>query len=62
MNSMAVNVISLETICPYCDAGTDICNASCSSLVIDERMRTKYCENEDYDDCPIFMAKKLLRR
>ncbi len=48
--------------CPYDDIDTDICTASCSSMSIDERMRMKYCANEDYDDCPIFLVKNLTRR
>jgi hypothetical protein len=49
-------------VCPYCDTEAEICNASCSALEVDERMRIKYCANEDYDDCPIFLVKKLQRR
>ncbi|MCL5237268.1 MAG: hypothetical protein M1353_05410 [Nitrospirae bacterium] len=48
--------------CPFDDIETDICTASCSSMPIDERMRMKYCANEDYDDCPVFLVKKLTRR
>ncbi|MEW6739625.1 MAG: hypothetical protein AB1325_06920 [Nitrospirota bacterium] len=48
-----------KTMCPYCNTEAEICNASCSALEIDDRMRIKYCTNEDYDDCPIFLVKKL---
>jgi len=51
-----------EIFCPYCNNETEICDASCSSMWIDDRMKTKYCANEDYDDCPIFLVKNLLRR
>jgi hypothetical protein len=51
-----------KTICPHCDTEAEICNASCSALEIDERMKMKYCANEDYDDCPIFLVKQLQRR
>ncbi|NTU42903.1 MAG: hypothetical protein HGA78_07580 [Nitrospirales bacterium] len=48
--------------CPYCDTETDICGATRSSMVTDEQMRTKYCLNEDFDDCPVFLAKLLSGR
>jgi len=51
-----------KTMCPYCNTEADICNASCSSLEIDDRMKMKYCANEDYDDCPIFLVKNLIRK
>lgn len=53
---------ALEIFCPYCDSETEVCDASCSSIAIDDGMKTKYCANEDYDDCPIFLVKNLLRR
>jgi hypothetical protein len=27
----------------------------------DRSLRQAYCDNEDYDDCPIFLAKMLRR-
>lgn len=51
-----------KPICPHCNTGTGICDASCSALEIDDRMKMKYCANEDYDACPIFLVKKLQRR
>lgn len=57
-----VSNLVAEHLCPYCDNETEICTASCSSMLIDSRMRMKYCGNEDYDDCPIFLVKQLTRR
>lgn len=51
-----------SSTCPFDDGIADICAASCSAMPIDERMRMKYCANEDYDDCPIFLVQKLTRR
>lgn len=62
MSLMTACVVVPETICPYCDTEAEICNASCSALEIDDRMKMKYCTNEDYDDCPIFLVKKLQKR
>lgn len=62
MSLMTVNITNSKDICPYCDMETEICIASCSALEIDEKLRVKYCTNEDYDDCPIFLVKKLQRR
>jgi len=51
----------LELQCPYFDA-SDVCNASLSSLLPSPTMRENFCNSEDYDDCPIFLAKALRRR
>jgi len=59
---MSLMTASELLLCPYCDDETEICMASCSSMLVDSRMRMKYCGNEDYDDCPIFMVKQLTRR
>lgn len=62
MSLMTAGDLVLEYLCPYCDNETGICTASCSSMLIDNRMRMKYCGNEDYDDCPMFLVKQLTRR
>jgi hypothetical protein len=48
--------------CPFDGAVTDICSASLSSLVIAPRKRRDYCSNENYENCPVFLAKILRRR
>jgi hypothetical protein len=48
-----------EYLCPYGDCDTAVCTASCFAMTIDSRTRGKYCANEDYDDCPIFLVKGL---
>jgi len=50
-----------ELQCPYLDV-SDGCNAAFSGLVPSHRMRRKHCANEDYDNCPIFLAKVLRGR
>ncbi len=62
MSLMTDNAIAFEIMCPHCNTETEICDASCSALEIDDMMKMKYCANEDYDDCPIFLVKKLQRR
>lgn len=51
----------MESHCPYSEK-SDICNASISLLVPTENVRTTYCRNENYDNCPIFLAKTLRKR
>ncbi|MFH1702801.1 MAG: hypothetical protein ABIB41_05125 [Nitrospirota bacterium] len=46
-----------ETSCPY--RGGNICHASISSMLIDEDIKENYCDNENYDNCPIFLSKVL---
>ncbi len=45
--------------CPYCNNESSICAASLSEMEIDARRRSGYCNNENYDSCPIFLAKNL---
>jgi len=46
--------------CPYSSA-SDICNASLSSLSPSASVKTAFCDSEDYDYCPLFLAKVLRR-
>jgi hypothetical protein len=46
-----------ERVCPYKDINN--CSASLSSMVIDTRIKENYCDNENYDTCPIFLSKML---
>jgi hypothetical protein len=48
--------------CPFGSARTDICSASLSSMVIAPRKRMAYCSNENYENCPVFLARILRRR
>ncbi len=46
--------------CPY-SGSSDICSASLSSLSPSASVKSAFCESEDYDSCPLFLAK-ILRR
>jgi hypothetical protein len=48
-----------EAACPY--NGIHTCMASLSSMTIDEYQRERWCSTDDYDSCPIFLAKVLRR-
>ena len=49
-------------VCPYGDRETNICSASLSAMAIGHSTRREYCSNDNYDNCPIFLAKNLRRR
>jgi len=49
-------------VCPFGEPETDICLASLSAMVISPGNKRDYCSNENYDNCPIFLAKSLRRR
>jgi hypothetical protein len=49
--------IDYERACPYNDI--NICMASITSLRLDEQKQANCCSTENYDDCPIFLAKIL---
>ena len=46
-----------ELGCPY--NGTTVCAASVSSMPLDISRRAHCCNTENYDNCPIFLAKIL---
>jgi len=48
---------SYERICPYNDINT--CMASFTSLQLDKQRKTDCCSTENYDECPMFLAKVL---
>jgi len=48
--------------CPFGKAKTNFCLASLSAMVIGPNSRQEYCSNDNYDNCPIFLAKSLRRR
>ncbi|MBI4839128.1 MAG: hypothetical protein HY806_08340 [Nitrospirae bacterium] len=49
----------LEMSCPYCNIETAICKAAISALSLGPIARLTYCDNESYDNCPVFLAKIL---
>jgi hypothetical protein len=51
----------LDLHCPYTGA-SDVCNAALSSLLPSPSMKANFCNSENYDNCPIFLAKALRRR
>ncbi len=55
-------VIREEHNCPYCNDESGICAASLSRMVIDTNRRAGHCDNENYDNCPIFLARTLRSR
>ena len=62
MNALATEVKEDLDACPYCDAKTDICKASMTSLKIGALARLHRCSSENYDNCALFLAKCLRRK
>ena len=50
-----------QTACPYDCLHTDKCAASLSAMTISPVSRQIYCSTENYDNCPVFLAKMLRR-
>lgn len=48
-----------ESICPYRKAQSQYCSASVMTMRIDQRKSMTYCLTEDFDCCPVFLAKVL---
>jgi len=48
-----------NSICPYRKTHSMYCNASIMRMRIDERKNITYCLTEDFDCCPVFLAKVL---
>ena len=49
-------------VCPFEETKTNICMASLSAMIIGPHSRQEYCSNDNYDSCPIFLARSLRRR
>ena len=49
-------------VCPFGETENNICLASLSAMVIGPSKKRDYCSNDNYDNCPIFLAKNLRRR
>ncbi len=48
-----------EVFCPYCNIEEDVCMASLSGLSFTQLGQSRYCSDDDYDECPFFLSKKL---
>lgn len=48
--------------CPFGNEESQVCSASLSSLVIGKSRRQAYCGGDDYDNCPIFLARMLRKK
>lgn len=48
--------------CPHHNLATDVCTAALSVLRTDGPLQAGYCLTENYDNCPMFLAKALRRR
>lgn len=46
-------------MCPYRTAKSIFCSASIMTVAIDDRRKDTYCGTDDYDRCPMFLAKVL---
>jgi|OpeIllAssembly_1097287.scaffolds.fasta_scaffold100915_3 hypothetical protein len=51
-----------QSNCPYECTATDTCAASLSSMTISSGSKQLYCSNDNYDNCPVFLAKMLRKR
>ncbi len=49
-------------VCPFSETESNICSASLSAMVIGPTKRRNYCSTDDYDNCPVFLAKILRKR
>ncbi|MDA8241744.1 MAG: hypothetical protein M0Z67_15435 [Nitrospiraceae bacterium] len=48
--------------CPFSDREKNICAASLSSMIVGPHNRKEYCFSENYDNCPMFLAKIMRKR
>jgi hypothetical protein len=55
-------IIENKYDCPFGNAESSVCAASLSSMVIGTSRRQAYCGGDDYDNCPIFLARMLRRK
>jgi len=63
MNTLTIDIKEVtEASCPYGDIIANVCRASISSMKLGLIASLKYCTSEDYDGCPIFLAKIIRKR
>lgn len=48
-----------NTICPYKKVQSEYCSASVMTMRINQRRNAIYCLTENFDCCPLFLAKVL---
>ncbi len=58
----SVNPHSSESTCPFQPSKSFLCSASIMKVMIDSRKRSTYCNTENFDQCPIFLARVLRGR
>jgi hypothetical protein len=58
----AAGITNSEPCCPFGGAKSAVCPASLFSMVIGRSRRREYCSGDDYDSCPIFLARMLRRK
>jgi hypothetical protein len=49
--------IDTEFICPYLTAISNFCSASIMVSTVNSERKISHCSTEDYDRCPLFLAK-----
>jgi hypothetical protein len=54
--------ISYEMLCPYRNIETERCMAAISTMSLGPMTRLTYCDTENFDNCPVFLAKVLRRQ
>ena len=63
MNTLTADINEVaKSSCPYGDMIADVCRASLSSMKLRLTAALSHCASEDYDGCPIFLAKILRKR
>jgi hypothetical protein len=58
----SISITDNEYDCPFGNSKTSICSASLWSMVIGAHCRQAYCSGDNYDCCPIFLARMLRKR
>jgi hypothetical protein len=59
-----MNVLTKESArnlveCPYCNNDAGVCMASLTSIKLKKLVRLNRCNNDNYDSCALFLAKRL---
>jgi hypothetical protein len=57
-----ISTTDAEHDCPFGNVESGICSASLSSMVIGPHRRRSYCSSDNYDNCPVFLAKMLRKK
>ncbi len=45
--------------CPHASTTEHVCMASFSAMRLDDQRKTRYCQSDEFDCCPLYLSRQL---